>query len=936
MRNPFRRRRAQAGQPARPLVRIEQPSPTRQPSAWAAFEILRAGQLMESADGDRTENLLHALDILAGARTVAANGEDAATIGLAMAFTADAHIALDRDADDLENAVAWYTVAAHQLRHSNPREYVSRLIDLSEAYRARVHDLPWRNAEKAVSVLRAAMVRAARHGWPDLWARAALGLGAAYDERIVGDRKRNRWHAIRVLRGAVEGFTALGNDARQAQARVALAQALLNGDHITVADCDEAIAAASAALDWYRRGGDLYLQAVSQSILGGALTQRDSPDAPGFAAGISLLAEAARLLAADPDPGARQAEASALISLGHACTDRAEAGDAAEGQRGVQALSRALEIYVELGRPVECRGIGLDLGLLQARHLGDWTGATRAFEAAAEAHDVLLSLSPDQDTRVLESPLGQRVAGLLAYGHAVTGNPGAAAVALERVRVRAARQVIDIHRTWDPQFPAVPPVPADAWPLTEFRALVTRIRTLAPDFLRPPGLADLQAVAESGPPVAYVVITEFGSAWIVLHERAGVLLVPEVTSEALRQMLVNGYVQGQFFGEPGFEDALADCLERLGALTGPLRAWLDEAGIGELVVIPTGYANLVPLHVGLAGADRTITYVPSAAMLRDARENAAVASGRPGRLVAAAVTDGIPPLPYADAEVRQVATHFDDSVVLSRTGGGGIEFLAAATSATHLHIASHGYANAAHPESSYLALPGGARLHVADIIRQAGRLAGTRLAVLSACQSALTMNQPDELLTLPTVFVVAGVGGVIATLWPVPDLSTALLMDRLYARMTDGTSPACALRQAQEDLAAMTPEDVLRFRQAHGFGPQAGAGRSTSAASRARTPADPTASPAASSTPGPGRSPRRPFGHPFYWAGFVYIGALSRSVIVEQPPGGRVEAVPPTVRDDPVNDGQPFERSGVPRVSGRVDQPVEEIVDLGPEQFRVA
>jgi hypothetical protein len=707
VRNPFRPgRRARAAEPpAGRVVRLEPPSPTRQPSAWAAFEILRAGQLMESADGDRTENLLHALDILAGARAIAANGKDAAMTGLAFAFTADVHIALGRDSDDLENAIAWYTAAVHWLRHSNPREHVTRLIDLGEAYRSRVRDLPWQNAEKAVSVLRAAMARAGRHGWPDLRARAAVGLGMAYDERIAGDRGRNRQRAIRVLRGAVGGFAVLGDDARQAVARVALAQALLNADDVTVHDCDEVIAAASAALGWSDHEDDPRLSAVSRSLLGSALTLRNSPDHPGFTTGISLLAEAAQMLAADPDPGARQAEATAQAALGHACTDRAEAGDADDGRLGAQALSRAMEIYVQLGRPVEARGAGLDLGLLQACYLGDWAGAAGAFEAAAEAHDVLVSLSPDQDTRELESSLGLRVAGLLAYARVMTGAPGAAAVALERLRARVARQAVDTRNRPEPQFPAVPPESAGTWPTSEFSNLVARIRTLAPGYLRPPSLADLQDVAASGPPVAYVVVTEFGGAWILLHERAEAILVPGVTSEALRQMLVNGYVQGQFFGEPGFEDALSDCLERLGALTGPLRAWLDEAGIAELVLIPTGYASLVPLHVDLARPGRTVTYAPSAAVLRDARQSAAEASGRPRCLAAAAVTDGVPPLPYADAEVRQVATHFADSVILSQPRASGAEFLTAAAGATHLHFASHGYANAAHPESSFLALP---------------------------------------------------------------------------------------------------------------------------------------------------------------------------------------------------------------------------------------
>ena len=63
---------------------------------------------------------------------------------------------------------------------------------------------------------------------------------------------------------------------------------------------------------------------------------------------------------------------------------------------------------------------------------------------------------------------------------------------------------------------------------------------------------------------------------------------------------------------------------------------------------------------------------------------------------------------------------------------------------------------------------------------------------------------PDEVIGFPTGFLMAGVPAVIGTLWPVNDISTALLMSKFYeyylkgpADPTAGSAhPAVALCQA--------------------------------------------------------------------------------------------------------------------------------------------
>jgi CHAT domain-containing protein len=132
----------------------------------------------------------------------------------------------------------------------------------------------------------------------------------------------------------------------------------------------------------------------------------------------------------------------------------------------------------------------------------------------------------------------------------------------------------------------------------------------------------------------------------------------------------------------------------------------------------------------------------------------------------------------------------------------------------------------------------------------------SRMAVLSACQTALTdfLRSTDEAIGLPAGFLMAGVTGVVGTLWSVHDRSTALTMTRFYELQLRGgpkgttLPPASALCQAQRWLRDLTQEEMDRYLLSH---PSLG-----------RSAALPPLAPHA-----------RPFSDPFYWAAFVFVGA---------------------------------------------------------------
>jgi CHAT domain-containing protein len=135
------------------------------------------------------------------------------------------------------------------------------------------------------------------------------------------------------------------------------------------------------------------------------------------------------------------------------------------------------------------------------------------------------------------------------------------------------------------------------------------------------------------------------------------------------------------------------------------------------------------------------------------------------------------------------------------------------------------------------------------------------LLTLSACETALgddsVAHHGVEVEGLGAIAQQAGAKAVLATLWPVADGSTALLMRALYqAHKNDHVDKADALRDAQLALLRGTVH-------ADSTGKAASAGKTE----RGLTRVD--GAPAVASF---AADPHAPFAHPFFWAPFILMG----------------------------------------------------------------
>jgi CHAT domain-containing protein len=182
-----------------------------------------------------------------------------------------------------------------------------------------------------------------------------------------------------------------------------------------------------------------------------------------------------------------------------------------------------------------------------------------------------------------------------------------------------------------------------------------------------------------------------------------------------------------------------------------------------------------------------------------------------------------------------------------------------------LHLSTHGEANKSDATSASLNIAGfdGAghprTIKLGDILGRAMHDA-PELVTISACESGIPdLSEHEEFLGFPSALVMAGIKGVVSSLWPVPDDSTALLFSKFYALYGQGVSASDAIRSAQLWLRDATSLELSVYLLSYYRSMDRGVvgERLGPLLARLRNqPAD-----------------ARPYHDQIYWAGFSYYGS---------------------------------------------------------------
>lgn len=410
------------------------------------------------------------------------------------------------------------------------------------------------------------------------------------------------------------------------------------------------------------------------------------------------------------------------------------------------------------------------------------------------------------------------------------------------------------------------------------------------------------AADEGGGPQTgvYLTLTRVGGVALVVHAGGVETVWLDLDEDALAGMLVRpaeaegqpgGYLPSQY-SPAEFRTSLDDLLAAVGErvmkpVASALRRLFPDGGgsaAPSVRLIPTGLLSLLPLHAadcGTGGSGRAfledfeVSYTPSARVLARARGTAAALPEGPPSLFALAnplpLPEGVPPLGYARTEVEEIARLFGGTrEVLFEAEATRASVVGGIDAALYLHFSCHGSFDMDEPLESGLLLSGGEWLTLSDLIER--RASGAnRLAVLSACQTAITDfgHLREEAVSLLSGFLQSGAAGVVGSLWPVNDLSTALLMIKFYEYHLRGDSgagplpPLRALRRAQLWLRGVTSAELsemfLMFKRTAPDAPEQS--RVAYALARAKFTEYALR-----------RSDERPFAHPYYWAAFVFYG----------------------------------------------------------------
>lgn len=313
-------------------------------------------------------------------------------------------------------------------------------------------------------------------------------------------------------------------------------------------------------------------------------------------------------------------------------------------------------------------------------------------------------------------------------------------------------------------------------------------------------------------------------------------------------------------------DGITDVTRRLwDGFIGQVHQRLQALGVKNVLLIPQGDTNLLPLHLAWREVDGLpryfmddyqITYTPSMATFATARRKSTHGEG--ALVVGVSEYQQMNNLPNTKAEVESIASLFNTSPLLDHQAT--IEVVCdGVRGKAYVHLSCHGgFGWGGDAFTSSLVLGDGQHLSLPEIMSNLD-LDAARLVVLSACETGIVDfgNTPDEFIGLSAGFLQAGASAVISSLWSVDDRSTALLMERMYKNIHEHSmEPRQALIEAQFWLRDATAEEIGNYYQQYLI-PR----MSIDEASQAFIAVMMRVAPH-----------EKPYAHPFYWGAFTYNG----------------------------------------------------------------
>lgn len=236
------------------------------------------------------------------------------------------------------------------------------------------------------------------------------------------------------------------------------------------------------------------------------------------------------------------------------------------------------------------------------------------------------------------------------------------------------------------------------------------------------------------------------------------------------------------------------------------------SGIRHLIILPHGTLHYLPFALlqnsqdGYLGFTHTLSFAPSASVLghclrqgetfmgRSPRDMAFLAIGNPD------LGDEKLDLPFAGREVASLKRYYPQVQTFSGDEATETRLRSEQPLPPLVLLSCHGVYDEANPLLSALLLSGGegndGRLEAFEIF---ALKMDAYIVAMSACETGIgKIRSGDEVVGLSRSFIYAGASSLLASLWKVDDLATAVLVKRFFRYLAEGHSRAEALRMAQQ------------------------------------------------------------------------------------------------------------------------------------------
>jgi CHAT domain-containing protein len=675
---------------------------------------------------------------------------------------------------------------------------------------------PREDVEEAIRLIRLSLTVRTEKAAPTDWAEATMALGTAYESRQVGDLQANRLMAVQLYEDArrVFGLEKRSNRLAQLEHNLGTALRSLGGPH----NVEKAILALQRSLKSRRRVDNPIEWAQTMSALG-----RAYEDAGQFGKSRARAAE--------------------------------------------RCFRQALEVQSPSSSPRDCRTSATELGLILSKRRR-WGEAVAAFELAMRADSVLYEFAAGSISREAGLEERGRISRNAACALAMAGRVARAVEVLEKGRARGLAAAVARDRASLDALQRTAPAAVEQFRQTaarlreveqhqaihsgqeiesmptasleilairlaaarsEFQEAVAGIRALPgrSGFMKELRFGDIRSIA-ARVPVVYVGPAEAGGFAMIVQSKVRFIRLPRATGDWAAD-LANTYWAAYKDRESDPEQwnmALDETTRQLWAeVMSPIMPFLPKGGAVALVAMDT--FGILPLHAAWKPDGRTaggriyaldnvsFTYAPNAQTLAASSVAADRSASESILVVADPQPVSAPPLAAAAMMAEIASAYFGRARVLRGSEARRDRVLRALSHYAVLHFDCHGSADVQDPLRSALMLSGDEPLTVADLY--AKQIAGVRLVVLSACETAVAgVELVEEVESLATSFLRAGAAGGVGTLWSVRERSTLMLMFRFYELwMKEQLPPVEALSAAQRWLRDTTNGEKSAHFKAH-------------------------------------------------------------------------------------------------------------------------